>query len=765
MEQFPQFHFSCSQAQLYAYVKQYEPALYEDIRKWVEEGRWHTTGAMWVESDCNVTSGESLIRQVLYGKRFFREEFGTDPRTCWLPDVFGYPGNMPQILRGSEVDYFMTCKLHWQSTNPFPHHLFWWEGVDGTRILTHIPRLRNYYNGKPEPEQLRFAWDNFREKSVADEVLLPFGYGDGGGGVTPEMLEYLPRAEAMPGLPATRTGGEEEFFDDALAKAADLPVWSGELYLETHRGTYTTQSATKQANRQCEYALRTAELWTSVAAMSGIAADAAPLDEAWRRVLLQQFHDILPGSSIAEVYEDALLDYHRAREAAEVCAAVALESMVRDLGIQGDVVVFNSRGWDRTDPVELLLPTTDSAPAALVGPDGEPLPLQILETGADGHRALVEPRVPVPAMGYAGYRVADTAAPLAENELQAWNRGLESGLFRLEIDENGAVTRLLDKRCGREVIPPGERANDWQFFQDGPAQEAAWNVYATYEKRRYDDPAPARIEVVEQGPVRAALRVTRRFRSSAYTLDIRLYANTPRIDFCAKIDWQERDTMLKVAFPVSVRSAHSTSEIQFGAIERPTHRNTSWEEQKFEIAAQSWVDLSEAGYGVSLMNRERYGHDVHGNRLRLTLLRSADYPDPEADRGSHTFTYSLLPHQGDWTEAQAPWRAAELNDPMRTAPGQGASEDADPRRSFLAFDGLPVVVSALKPASDGNGWILRIYEPHGGRGMTRITVPETIGSVVPCSHVETVRGAALPLHDATVAVAMEPFEIRTFRLA
>ncbi len=769
LEQYPQFHFSCSQAQLYAYVRDVYPALYAEIRKWVKAGRWHTTGALWVEADCNVPSGESLIRQVLYGLEFFASEFGTRPRTCWLPDVFGYPGNLPQILKGCGIEYFFTCKLHWQSTNPFPHHLFHWQGIDGSRVLAHIPKLASYYNGFPGPEQLAAGWENFVEKGMYDELLLPFGYGDGGGGPTARMLEFADRARAFPGLPATRIAGEEEFFDRAAETARDLPVWEGELYLETHRGTYTTQGRTKQANRRTELLLREAEIWASFAQMSGLAIDSAPLHGAWRRLLLQQFHDILPGSSIGEVYVDAAADHARAAKIAKSVRDRAAAALAEFAAVGGDLKVFNALPWDRSDPIETTLELPTDAAVRLVDSNGRACPVQVIERAPSGPaRVLFQPTA-VPAMGIEGFQVLHRGGRTSSTEVvfSVDKNLLENRFFRIELDDDGAIVRLLDKRNGREVVPEGARANDWQLFQDGPEREAAWNIHDTFEKKRYPFEGSARLEVLETGPVRAAVRVSRRHGKTRVRYDIRIYRETPRIDFSAVLDWRERQTMLKVAFPVAVRSPHATFEVQFGAVERATHRNTTWQEQKFEVAAQRWMDLSEARYGVSLLNDSRYGCDVRGNVLRLTLLRGPEYPDPEADLGRHRFVYALLPHLGDWSGGGTVRAAAELNTPLRAVPDLPSAERAASARSrsFCRVDGEGVMLDTLKPAQDGDGWIARFYETDGGRTPVRVAFDPAPRTVVPCNFVEENPGPALPLTDGgAFQFHIGPFQVRTFRI-
>ena len=754
LERYPQYHFSCSQPQLYAYAKEHFPAVYEEIKRWVKAGRWECTGGMWVEADCNVPSGEALIRQILFGLRFFRQEFGVRPRTCWLPDVFGYPGSMPQILKGCGLDNFYTNKLHWQARNPFPHHLFWWQGIDGTRVLAHIPRLKSYYNGWPNPQELNIAWDTFAEKAIYPEVMLPFGFGDGGGGPTAEMLEFAARAEHFPGVPAARQGLEETYFDDARA-TPDLPVWSGELYLETHRGTYTTQSAIKRANRKNELLLREAEIWSTLAQAQGATVDSRSLQAAWETLLLLQFHDILPGSSIGEVYTEAAVSHaHIERDSRQV-RDQAIAALTSPSNEEIRLAVFNSLSWPRSDVVTATVRNLTAEHAGIVQPDGQTVPAQIVARRGDEADVVFVPRE-VPPVGYAAFEVRAATGP-AQHSLRAQSSQIESPFYGIELDAGGCLTRLFDKRHQREVIPPGARANQLQLFQDGPEREAAWNVHDTFERREYDWDGPADIRVVEQGPVRSLLRVTRRYRDSAIEQDLIVYDQLPRIDFVTRADWQERQVMLKAAFPVDVMSPRAAFEVQFGAVERPTHRNTSWDEAKFEVCAHRWADLSEPGYGVSLLNDCRYGYDVKGNVLRLTLLRGAEWPDPDADRGRHEFTYSLLPHSGDWCEGETVCRAWELNAPMLCV-----NSTADGARSFVQVDG-PAILEALKPADDGNGWIVRVYEPHGGRGNVRVHLTLPIRQVVETNMVE--EGLRdVPFAAGGFEFAIKPFEVKTFRI-
>ncbi len=760
LERYPDYHFSCSQPQLYAYTRRYYPALYDDIRHWVQAGRWECTGGMWVESDCNIPDGESLIRQILHGVRFFQREFGVRPRSCWLPDVFGYPASLPQILKGCGLDYFETNKLHWQARNPFPVHLFWWEGIDGTRVLAHIPRLKGYYNGWPNPEELNLAWDNYRQKAEYPEVLFPFGRGDGGGGPTEEMLEFAARARGFPGVPACRQGLEESYFDGVRDAAPELPTWVGELYLETHRGTYTSQGAIKWANRRNELLLREAEIWGTLASIQGAHVDPAPLDQAWETLLLLQFHDILPGSAIGEVYRQALVDHARiAAMAAEVrdAAVRGLIGIGRETG--GGVVATNSLSWPRGDVAIATIASVDE-PVELVAADGHAVPGQIVAR-RDGQVDVAFAPEALPPLGYAAYTVRP-AAQAPEHSLRITTHEVENRFFLLELAEDGSIVRLLDKRYSRELVPKGEALNRLQLFQDGPEREAAWNIHATFEKRTYAWNPGTSMEVVEQGPVRGVVRIVRRYRQSRIEQDLVLYDRVPRIDFVTRADWQERQVMLKAAFPLEVRSPRATFEIQFGAVERPTHRNTSWDQEKFEVCGHRWADLSEAGYGVSLLNDGKYGYDVHDNVLRLTLLRGPEWPDPDADRGHHEFTYVLYPHAGSWSEAGTVQRGWELNVPIVCLATGTLGEGRPASHSCMSVEG-PAIVQALKPAEDGDGWILRLYEPHGGRGSVVVHAPRALARVVECNHVEEAQREIAP-EGASFTIPIRPFEIRTFRL-
>ncbi|HEY3333057.1 MAG TPA: alpha-mannosidase [Capsulimonadaceae bacterium] len=757
MERYPDFGFACSQPQLYQYTKDYHPEVYAQIKKWVAAGQWETTGGMWVEADCNVTSGESLIRQIVHGLAFFKAEFGTRPRLCWLPDVFGYPASLPEILAGCGIPYFYTYKLHWQATNPFPDHLFHWRGLDGSEILATVINHKEGYNGAPFPDHIVEGWKRYAQKAEYPEVIFPYGHGDGGGGVTEEMIELRRRGEKpFPGLPALRSGSAEGYFDDVVAKNPTLPVWDGELYVETHRGTYTTQSALKKANRNAEIMLRDAEIWGTLAREKSYSFDASSLHDAWKLVLLSQFHDILPGSSIPQVYVDASIDHQATRALILPRIDGALNALAPKSAAPTAVRVFNSLSWDRNDAFTVKLPAGITA-NALVDPHGTAHPLQVVKADLQGDTVIVEGAV-TPSVGYGDLtfaNVADTQPP----PITVTTSLIETPRYRIAINVDGALTSVFDKLAQREVIAAGAVGNDLQLLQDGPEREDAWNVHDTLDKRRYPIEGATTVTVIESGPVRGMVRVVRQHRDTAIEQDIIVTAQSERIDFVTRVDWQERQTMLKVAFPLAIRSLRATYEVQFGAVERPTHQNTSWDKQKFEVAAQRWADLSETGYGVSLLNDCRYGYDTKENVLRLTLLRGTTNPDPQADRGRHEFTYSLLPHVGGWVAGETVRRAWELNVPVRTQ----LIAAAQPYRSFVQVYGAAAIVEALKPAEDGRGVIVRLYEPHGARGSVTVRAGDWVRSVVECNLVEEDAGE-VAMSEGMFRFDITPFQIRTFRL-
>ena len=763
MEQYPEFRFSQSQPQLYQFTKELFPDLYAQIKSRVAEGRWETVGGAWVECDCNMPSGEALIRQFLYGKRFFREEFGRDTDVGWWPDAFGYTWSLPQILRHCGVNYFFTTKISWNQYNEFPYGLFWWQGIDGTRILSAMGQFS--YNGQVRPGELREVWQRFAERDRVDEYLLTFGFGDGGGGPTTDMIERGRRLQSMVGVPQCRFTRVDDFWPGAAQQSEGLPVWNGELYLEMHRGCQTTQARAKRHNRKLELLLRDVEQLAAVAsARLGADYPADVLTGLWHRVLCYQFHDILPGSSIRQVYEELERDYAEIASAAEALRDSLLETIGRSTDTRGDgkaVVVFNTLSWERTEVVEVTVGLEGDAFVSC-GPSGVHHPCQVLAREG-GLVKLLMLADQVPPFGHAVFHLSpETTSKTAEPVRAAGNR-LENAELRARFDRAGRLTGVLDKAARREVLAPAARGNLLQFFDDRPMDFDAWDVDPWFEERAWEAPAAESVEVVEAGPLRASVRVTRRTERSTITQEVRLAAHSRRLDFVTHVDWRERRVLLKCAFPVAVHSPQATYEIQFGAISRPTHKSTGWDRARFEVPAQRWADLSEAGYGVALLNDCKYGYDVQDNVLRLSLLRSPIDPDPEADQGEHDFTYALYPHAGAWQEAGVVRRGLELNVPLLAAPAGKHPGTLPLRQSAVCAAQAQVVVEALKRAEDGDDLVLRVYEAHGGRGPVELAIDLPMASVVECNGMEEEIGPA-EWRDGVLRFDVTPWQIRSFRL-
>ncbi len=686
MERYPAYHFVASQPALYQMIKEDEQALYARVKERIAEGRWEPTGASWVEMDCNLAGGEALVRQFLFGQRFFRDELGVDARLLWLPDVFGYSAALPQVMKGCGVDYFMTTKISWNEYNRLPYDTFRWRGIDGTEILTHMvtaplnpgehagSTMQPFYtyNAKFTPYDVAGNWSAYRQKDVNEELLYLFGYGDGGGGPTAAMQETAARLADLPGFTQVAQSSAEAFFrrlEERVWDDPELPRWVGELYLEYHRGTYTSQGWIKRANRKSELLYREAELWTALAGLddpSTAVARQHDLNEGWRSILFNQFHDILPGSSIGAVYDDARADYAEITRRGAGVRGAALDALCAGLAADGPaLVVFNPAPFERADPVQIAL-VADAPLPAIADAAGQPVTVQEVEDGAGGRQALLA--ATAPPLGYQTYleHSAATRGSIATNDgddLRITRDTLENRYFHLKLDERAEIVSLLDKRTGREVIAPGETGNRLIAFEDRPLNFDAWDINIYYQDKPYPVADVTSWRVVEEGPLRGGVEIVRRYQSSTITQRILLYRDVPRIDFPTHVDWHEHQTLLKASFPVTVDSPRATYDIQWGNVERPTHWNTSWDWARFETCAHKWVDLSEGGYGVSLLNDCKYGHDIKGHTMRLTLLKSGVAPDPAADQGAHVFTYALLPHAGDWRDSDTVRHAYLLNMP------------------------------------------------------------------------------------------------------
>ncbi|MFJ6750027.1 alpha-mannosidase [Streptomyces sp. NPDC091266] len=753
--EYPELVFACSQAQQYAWVKEHQPHIWARIKEAVRAGNWAPVGSMWVESDANMPGGEALARQIVHGKRFFLEELGVETEEIWLPDSFGYTAAFPQLARLAGAKWFLTQKLSWNQTDKMPHHTFWWEGIDGTRVFTHFPPV-DTYNSQFHARELAHAERNFTEKGHATRSLVPFGWGDGGGGPTREMLERARRLRSLEGSPRVEIEPPGRFFEAAHEEyGAAAPVWSGELYLQFHRGTYTSQARTKQGNRRCEHLLREAELWAATAATAALGAPydapyAYPydaLDRLWKTVLLHQFHDILPGSSIAWVHREARATYAAVEAELTALTEEALAALAGPVAEPGPAVpaVFNASPYDRDEIVEVPPPP-----------------------GTTGGPATVA--VHVPALGSAAVQggAGSPAPPPVRLVTDDGPLTLDNGLLRVRVDADGLLTSVRDLSTGREVLAPGARGNLLQLHPDHPNQYDAWDLDRHYRNRHTDLTAAESVEAVASGPLSATVRVTRAFGASRLTQELTLRAGSRRLDITTDIDWRESEKVLKAAFPLDVHAERSTAEVQFGHVHRPTHANTSWDAARFEICAHRWLRVAEPGYGVALLNDSTYGHDVTrtpheeglGTTVRLTLLRAPHSPDPETDQGTHRFRYALLPGAG---VGDAVAEGLALNLPLRTAavPPSGHA----PAAPLVRVDHPAITVESVKLAEDRSGdVVVRLYESHGGR---------TTGVLTPGFAVERTTVTDLlerPLREAEsgptseVTLSLRPFQILTLRL-
>ncbi|MFI7383848.1 alpha-mannosidase [Streptomyces sp. NPDC049813] len=729
---YPELVFACSQAQQYAWVKEHQPHIWDRIKKAVADGNWAPVGSMWVESDANMPGGEALARQLVHGKRFFRDELGVETEEIWLPDSFGYTAAFPQLAKLAGARWFLTQKLSWNQTNKMPHHTFWWEGIDGTRVFTHFPPV-DTYNAQFHARELAHAERNFAEKGGASRSLVPFGWGDGGGGPTREMLEKARRLRSLEGSPRVEIEKPSAFFRAAYEEyGAKAPVWSGELYLEMHRATYTTQAKTKQGNRRSEHALREAELWCTTAALHdpSYAYPHDALDRLWKTVLLHQFHDILPGSSIAWVHREARDTY--ARVLAELDGITA--DAVRRLG-SGEPTVLNSSPYPRSE---------------VVAHDGEFVHVSVDALGTRGLADAAAGRLPGPGAHAAATREAD-AIVLANEHLT------------VTVDGDGLLSSVRDLGDGgREVLAPGTRGNLLQLHPDHPTQYDAWDLDAHYRHTRTDLTDAESVELVEDGPLRVAVRVTRAFGASRVTQEYRLAAGSRRLDVVTDIDWQESEKVLKAAFPLDVHAERSAAEIQFGHVHRPTHANTGWDAARYEICAHRWLRVAEESYGVALLNDSTYGHDVTrtpheaglGTTVRLTLLRAPHSPDPETDLGTHRFTYALLPGA---TTGDAVAGGLALNLPLRVA----AAGTVPP---LVTVDDPAVTVESVKLAEDRSGdVVVRLYESRGGRATATLTASFPVAGADETDLLERPLRPA-DTSAAGLALSLRPFQILTLRL-
>ncbi|MEU6477449.1 glycoside hydrolase family 38 C-terminal domain-containing protein [Streptomyces sp. NPDC047017] len=715
LEDEPDFVFAMSQAQQWAWIKEHRPEVWARVKKAVADGRFVPAGGMWVESDTNMPGSEAMARQFVHGKRFFLEEFGVENDEAWLPDTFGFAAGLPQIIKAAGAKRLLTQKISWSQTNKFPHHTFRWEGIDGTRIFTHFPPV-DTYNCSMRGSEIAHAARNFKDKGVARHSLAPTGWGDGGGGTTREMVAKAARLRDLEGSAQVVWETPGAFFDKAEAEYPEPPVWVGELYLELHRATLTSQARTKQGNRRSEHLLREAELWAATAAVrTGFRYPYEDLDRIWKTVLLHQFHDILPGSSIAWVHREARATYDR--------VAAELEAIV------------------------------EGAQRALAGEGGTALVFN----------AAPHPRAGVPAGG--------AAAPAATGSTRLTSRDggghvLDNGLLRIEVDVDGLVVSAYDIEADRETVAPGRAANLLQLHPDFPNMWDAWDVDEFYRNTVTDLTDAESVTAGEDG---ASVRIVRAFGSSRVTQVLSLAAGERRLVLDTEVDWHETEKFLKLAFPLDVHAERYASETQFGHFHRATHTNTSWEAAKFEACNHRFVHVAEPGWGVALVNDSTYGHDVtrtvraDGDQgttttVRVSLLRAPRFPDPETDQGVHRFRHALVPGADISDAVREGWR---INVPERRLSGAG---EVAP---LVTVDDDAVVVTAVKLADDGSGdVVVRFHEAHGGRARATLTAGFAIADATATDLLERpLADAAAPEREGErIALRLRPFELVTLRL-
>ncbi len=803
MNEYPNYTYTQSAAQYTAWMADKYPQMNEQIKQRVKEGRWEIVGGMWVEPDLNLPDGESLVRQLLVGQAEFKKDLGVTARIGWNPDSFGYNWQLPQIYKRSGLDYFVTQKMHWNDTNILPFRLFWWESPDGSKVLTYFPTDYVHDNLNPTRITADFAESAERNPGTT-EMLDLYGIGDHGGGPTRDMLDqgdhWVAEDKAGEAVPDMRFATAQHYFDDVETKlnphspewdyekiakgwtappagapgTMGIPTWKDELYFEYHRGVFTTQAAHKNNMRRSEVKTLDAEKLASLAWLSGQTYPAGELTENWKKITFNQFHDLAAGSGIGVIYKDAQADFD---EVYHVDSEVAGKSM-GTLDAQVDtevkdgvpVMVWNPEGWERNETVDIKVQAPDETPRSLMI-DGRPVVTQVVSQNTPTHEFELLARVPgVPALGYKVLQFA----PVGSGEVRTYTKMLElrtdqspgavmlsNQKLAISIDKKtGCITSL--KAGGKEYLAAGACGNQLQTYKDSPKQYDAWNIDpGTLDGTMTPIDEVDSIVLVDKGPVRATVRITRHWGSSKFVQDISLDAGADEVRVANDFDWHETHVLLKAAFPLAATSAMATYEIPYGSIERPTTRNNSWEKAKFEVPAMRWADLGDATQGVSILNDSKYGYDAAGNLLRLTLLRSPTWPDPDADRGEQKFTYAIYPHAGSWKSAETVRRGYELNDPMVGEQVFAHTGALPASYSFGSVENKNVTLTAMKKAEDGNALVFRMYEWAGTASTVKLHVPKGATFAQETNLMEKPEGERLPVDGDVVTLPIKPFEILT----
>lgn len=757
MEQYDDYIFLQSQPQLYQFVKEDNPELYARMKEKIKENKWEPEGGMWVEADCNLISGESLVRQFLYGIQFIQEEFGKKCEYLWLPDVFGYSWALPQILKQCGIKTFMTSKISWNQYNDMPNDLFWWQGMDGSKVLTYFittpPEGQDMtdgvtYNGLMTPFAVHGSYKKFKNKELSREILLPYGYGDGGGGVTRDMLEMRRKMEEIPGLPHVKTEKAGTFFKKLHESVENtdrrVPVWNGELYLEYHRGTYTSQAYNKKMNRFMENQLTALENLCSLAYLYGNTYPKDMLDKMWKCLLLHQFHDIIPGSSVGEVYEDSVKYYEEMNRQLKKIQNEMGNAILEDK--ENSYVIYSTAGMRGTNLIHI---ETDKE-GYFEGKEGR-LPSQ---RTTDGYYVEVEIKP---------YQIKQIYFYPSKEKykkevfvIDIDNRRLETPFYEIEWMDDGRIYSLKDKENDRQVLGKGQYGNVLEIFEDKPLNFDAWDIDLFYMEKQERAKLKQEVEVIENGDLKATLRFTYSYRNSVIWQELVVYRDLRRIDFVTKVDWKETNRLLKAAFYTDIHVTKALYDIQFGYVERPTHYNTSWDMAKFEVCGHKWADISEAGYGVSLMNDCKYGYNIYDNVMKLSLLKSAQYPDHKADKGIHNFTYSLYPHQGNVLEGKTIEVANQLNASTTVFYDKACKWE----KKIVEISSEAVQIDAIKKAEKEDCFVVRVHECKGSTAKVAFQSPFHIRKIVRCNLLEEAE------NDITneEMITLRPFEICTVRL-
>ncbi len=770
MEEYPEYKFMSSQAQLYDYVKQDYPEVFEKIKERVKEGRWEVEGSMWVEADTNVASGEALVRQFMVGKRFFRDEFGVDNKIMWLPDVFGYSATIPQLIKKCGMKYFMTTKISWNEYNKFPYDTFKWRGIDGTEVLSHFPpschatvnereNWQTTYNSKLRPLYVIGGYKRYSQKDLGKDFLMSYGFGDGGGGPTVEMLEYGRRmSKGIQGCPVVKQSSSLDFFehlDKQVSGNKRLPTWCGELYLEFHRGTLTSQARNKKYNRKSECLYHDVETLAAIANKeAGLEYPRARLLENWKLILLNQFHDILPGSSIKEVYEDSKEDYEKVL--AEGCdmAAQAQSALISKINLEEDsIVIFNTTGFNRVDAVVCDAPCDGEF--ALFDTDGDEVPYQ---KTYDGKIVFV---LSVPSKGYTSVAVRK-CKPEEFRFVNATENAVSTPVFEVEFDEKFNISKLIHKESGRSVAPCGDTVGKVMAYQDRPHNHEAWDIKCYFDEKSWELDFKS-AELVEVGPVRAVYKVERVFRKSTFTEYYIIYKGLERIDVDYEADWHEDHVVLKADYPVDVNATRATFDIQFGNVERSTTTNTTWEFAQFEESMHKWVDLSDNSFGLSILNDCKYGCDVKDGHIRPTLFRCATNPNTIQDREFHSFTFSIYPHEYAAKDSAVVEEAYNVNFPLYAVPVKAQKGTMDNSYSLVFALDDNIVIETVKVAEDSDELVVRAYETWNAKTPTSIFFCDEIESVYECNLLEE-EDEAIAFSGRGFDTTFKPFEIKTFKV-